>query len=180
MIHMRVRKLINEIHRNAVEHGWWDEERDKDEIIALIHSEWSEALEEARSGNPMLWYGDGMKPEGIAVELIDGAIRIFDYVGRIESRETIILDDPTDDDIYAKIPDDDVDMTLPKMVAHLHYRTSMALLPVKEYVQSAKLLLYTAFVAMKWIMINGQDPAEVLRIKHEYNMTRPYKHGKKF
>ena len=109
---MLVRELADIIHENAVAHGWWDEERAATEIVALIHSEWSEALEEGRKGAPMAyievvqdWQGyrvdvriergedgryvgeDGTvytgryKPEGIAVELIDGCIRILDWRG---------------------------------------------------------------------------------------------------
>ena len=39
-------KLAKEIHENAVTHGWWDEERNLLEIVALCHSELSEAVEE--------------------------------------------------------------------------------------------------------------------------------------
>ena len=131
---MSLNELAKEIHRNAVEHGWWDEERRFGEIVSLFHAELSEALEEFRDGHPMVWYRcpkmpeqgaqgchlcpyeqDGcdvaskeMKPEGIAVELIDCIIRILDYLG-------------------------------------------------KEQV----------------------DVDKLLRIKHEYNKTRPYRHGGK-
>ena len=43
-------ELEKEIHQNAVEHGWWDEPRTFGEIVALCHSELSEALEELRVG----------------------------------------------------------------------------------------------------------------------------------
>ena len=43
---MKINDLITDIHQNAVNHGWWEgTRRSLAEIIALIHSEWSEALE---------------------------------------------------------------------------------------------------------------------------------------
>ena len=40
----------------ATEHGFWDHERNYGEMMALIHSEVSESLEEHRDGNPVVWY----------------------------------------------------------------------------------------------------------------------------
>ena len=53
------------------------------EIVALIHSEVSEALEEYRNGRAQteVYYGENGKPEGIPIELADVIIRIFDFCG---------------------------------------------------------------------------------------------------
>ena len=70
------------IHENAVKHGWWEEDRSFGDIVSLCHSELSEALEAYRNGEDMVWidYCNGEKPEGMAVELCDCVIRIFDYL----------------------------------------------------------------------------------------------------
>lgn len=88
-------ELIEEAHENAIEHGWWEEERSFGEQIALMHSELSEALEEHRNDHApdeLYFSGKGYiapqptecckKPEGIPIELADVVIRIFDTCGK--------------------------------------------------------------------------------------------------
>jgi len=72
------------VHRTSREKGWYDESRTVGDVIALMHSELSEALEEYRRGQPVKYVyfitdPDGnQKPEGVAVELVDCIIRILD------------------------------------------------------------------------------------------------------
>lgn len=72
---MTIGKLIEECHTTALRKGWWDEERNDGELIALMHSELSEALEAMRARADM---------DAIAEELADCCIRIFDYCGARE------------------------------------------------------------------------------------------------
>ena len=109
---MNINDAVKASYENARDHGWHDQERSIGDLICLMHSELSEALEEPRNGKSPteVYYNDAKpdKPEGIPVELADCVIRIFDFCG-----------------------------------------------------------------------LHGIDLEEILRIKMEYNATRPYRHGGK-
>lgn len=72
-----IRTMQHAIHQNAVEHGWWESDRSDGELIALQHSELSEALEALRHGNPDDHQCPGFKQ--VEVELADCIIRILDH-----------------------------------------------------------------------------------------------------
>ena len=81
-----INALISESFQNAKDKGWWDQELNIGEKLALIHSEISEALEEYRSHGEQKQYireSDG-KPEGFVFELADTIIRIADLCGGLE------------------------------------------------------------------------------------------------
>lgn len=53
---MEIKTLVTKAHENAVKHGFWEPPLPFGTVIALIHSELSEALEEERNGNPDIWF----------------------------------------------------------------------------------------------------------------------------
>ena len=65
---MLLKDLSIAIHDNAVKHGWWDTQRPIPELLCLVHSEVSEALEAYRIGN---------RPN-FEEELADIIIRVLD------------------------------------------------------------------------------------------------------
>ena len=76
-------ELCKEAHAISISKGWYDTERGFPELIALCHSELSEALEAYRDGGhvALIYNHAPNKPEGVPVELADTLIRIFDLCG---------------------------------------------------------------------------------------------------
>jgi hypothetical protein len=74
--------IMDEAYATAKEKGWHDPAPSVGEEIALIHRELSEALESFRNEEPLLWFTDEGKPEGIAAEYADVIIRIADICRR--------------------------------------------------------------------------------------------------
>ncbi len=69
--------IADKINKTAVEHGWWEQDRNNGEMIALMHSELSEALEALRK-DPL--EKDPKVPAfyNVEVEFADVIIRILD------------------------------------------------------------------------------------------------------
>jgi NTP pyrophosphatase (non-canonical NTP hydrolase) len=79
MAYPSLNDLAADIHETAKDKGWWEEDRNFGEMIALAHSELSEALEAWRKVHFWHYVEDG-KPEGVGVELVDCVIRILDIM----------------------------------------------------------------------------------------------------
>ena len=78
-----INQLRDDIHNNAKEHGWHDGQRSFGDMIALVHSELSEALEDYRNKKlcTEVWTEENGKPCGIPTELADVIIRVLDMCG---------------------------------------------------------------------------------------------------
>lgn len=205
MKHLDLNQFMQDVRQNAISHGWWDDERSPGTIRSLIHAELSEALEEYRAGRPLMWkecflcqspctlelcsdfwHGQckqdtlSKKPEGIAVELMDFVIRIFDYLAKIDmmipaSMNTAQkLADWAIDDFQDDQGHDVLALELPDLVDVLHDEVSLS-----SVMHNETYLTTAAGLAISWLEKRGVDPVETLLEKHEFNKTRPYKHGGK-
>lgn len=74
-------KLCHVARGDAEANGWWTSPRSEAELIALMHSELSEALECDRNKEPQLYFDEKGKPLGKLSEYADVVIRICDAVG---------------------------------------------------------------------------------------------------
>lgn len=150
-----------EIHELAIEKGWWSalHQRTIDEILALFHSEVSEALEEYRKGNIELYYEDE-KPCGYWIELADLKIRLQDALEGWKSNQI------------------NFSSTEPKMglLCEFHDLISTCHEQPSSFHDIAHMLINGINFTAEQHEINID---EMVKIKHEYNKTRPYRHGNK-
>lgn len=206
---MNLNECIKEIHSLAREKGWWDEPRTIGEVCALICSEWAEALEEYRSGKPAHYYDKkpdcdecmhdgedkpeceeqlcekGYKPEGMAVELADGIIRILDYYGyRKWVFDCIDWEDlerdPGDEDIMKEFGDTIANLNYAVSQASRVYRMKNGEVHSNEDESKQKMWLFSAMgIAYTTIKQLGCDPLKIIEEKHNFNRGREWKHGGK-
>jgi len=193
----QMNRLIQDIHCNAIRHGWWETNRPFAEVIALIHSELSEALEAHRNNKPFIWYqikdkdctvclhypdgkvceGDDhhtcpceAKPEGIVIELADVVIRILDYCGHDGIAPIRVFQDRSQEK---------KETSLPELVTECHSLISTAYRNTARRPNVAICFGECIRLIDRWCKANGFSLYDAITMKHTYNLTRPYRHGGK-
>ena len=188
---MDLEALQREAHAIAKAHGWWDEERTFGDLIALVHSELSEALEAYREtkwhlsdADVQIWTAEalrlGKKPVGEASELADVVIRVADmaehYEENLESYVSFY------EGKGRQLAYERFASTFGEWVAMLHMQLSDAC--AAWYVHKDRCLWVNALaqtVALVYHMAAhyGIDLDAAIEAKMEYNRTRSYRHGGK-
>lgn len=188
--------LACEIHAQAVEKGFWDVEDAMAKHIAKMHSELSEAIQEDRMGHPMLYVDDidvleritdpdmfdGRKPEGIAAELVDFVMMALDlfakesydfgfaYLNCMESVENIRYE-------FAERPLYEMVLLGHEAVSYAHY---LSVGDCAECIPWTQVAIPCVIAFEVWLNARGVDLWQVVRLKLEYNKSRPALHGRKY
>ena len=181
---MDLQALQREAHAIAKDHGWWDEERSFGDLIALVHSELSEALEAYRElGTTKTAYtvdADGAltKPEGVPYELADVVIRVADMAEHygVDLASTF-------EALAAGDSERDMSMrTFGDWIATCHASFSLAF-AVWEYgfdgASWQEYLSEGCHGVQRMAAHYGIDLDAAIEAKMAYNRTRPYRHGGK-
>ena len=201
---MNLADLQKEAHAIAKAHGWWDEERTFGDLIALVHSELSEALEAYRereleaytppddvigqpgklgtTRQPHPFPGVGgyvnvkvsTKPRGVASELADVVIRVADMAEHYDWD----LSGWEDADISHTI----VDPTFGDWICLIHGSLTWAFVGLCTTLQRSEWIepLKTALRLVNDMAAHyGIDLDAAIELKMAYNRTRPYRHGGK-
>lgn len=76
---LSLKELTDRSWDGAVAKGWAEKEVPFPEMVALLHSEISEALESFRNNESISWTDPNGKPQGIGSEFADILIRLGHY-----------------------------------------------------------------------------------------------------
>ena len=167
---MNHQALIERSHKQAVDKGFWEQPLTFDMAMALIISEIAEALEAYRKGrvNPD-WNDPQAVKDSFEVELADAIIRTYDLAGH----HGFVLVDYKE---FVGWTNDDGEnlMWLFNCVGEAWVRTRDDLQTMREGLNFilSDLLSYCEF--------KNIEIEKYVMWKLDYNLNRPYKHGKQF
>ena len=186
-------KLAAELHADAVERGFWDVPDSMIKHVVKMHSELSEAVQEDRCDRPLLYVDDievperitdigafdGRKPEGIAAELADFVMMALDMFAETEVTLNNVLTPVRDtgkSDLYVMF----MNMPLYSLALHCH-DALCALISADTAPTDFAAHAFTCIVGVElWLEPRGVNLWDVIRLKQEYNRSRPKLHGRKY
>lgn len=180
MIHIKINEFVQICHGNAVNKGFWDKPREIGTMIALIHSEVTEAL-----------FADSCAE--FCEELADICIRIGDLCGGLKIDLELVLSCLEEDiplnintDSFEELEDSlsalEIDLDDCKHACGVHCYLSQALEADRESNKSLfSICMGWAFYhTLTWAAHKGHRIYDVVIQKMEKNKQRPRLHGKQY
>ena len=181
---MNLADLQREAHAIAKEHGWWDEERTFGDLIALVHSELSEALEAYRRHLPgtLVQFPEDGSLEGVPYELADVVIRVADMAEwegvELQAEIETLRRDNDERDMTGR--------TFGDWISDLHASLSFSYesrewdgYAARGFPSWEELLADCVAGVQRMAAHYGIDLDAAIEAKMEYNRTRSYRHGGK-
>ena len=193
---MDLAELQKEAHAIAKDRGWWDEPRTFGDLIALVHSELSEALEAyrewglksvisatapndrtyryfdidlSRAKVPDDWT---TKPAGVASELADVVIRVADMAEHYG--ENLVIDWPVG--IWHPLPEASFGEAINMLHDTLSDASNAFRADDPDWADNMGILISMTYEGAAHY---GIDLDAAIEVKMEYNRTREYRHGGK-
>jgi NTP pyrophosphatase (non-canonical NTP hydrolase) len=168
---MTIIEKSQEVHRNAVEHGWYDDKVCHDTTMSNVIGEVAETMGAIANNRADDRCDKGIDLTNLEEEIADVDLRTLDYIGYLRYASFVIYDDPVIREriqfLFKGKSDGAMIGTLIKSIVH-NFRSGTG---------------YDYILAMveEYAIIKGVDLERAVMVKHEYNKTRPFKHGgKKF
>ena len=191
--------FAKKVHQVAVDKGLWDQPVTIDDVVCGCICELAEAVNKRRNGRPNVYHlcepsgekalpcnidcggecsiAHGMpcefrdpKPEGVAVELADCVLRLLDYLATTDVDLSnmypvkIMADGP-----FTSFVTDIVINLISARIDQGNDKAENGCGSLRFFIE--RILGFAA--------VNNIDLESILREKHEYNKTRPYRHGGK-
>lgn len=180
---MTIEELCKRSYDTAVTKGWHKEPRSLGEVIALFHSEVSEALECWRDPIHKLdeiWHVDG-KPEGFVIELADLLIRIGDTNVDMGLSVSEFMRDPRIIGLGSVLGGNGVDKSsIPDWLSLIHRHLSHAFEMGSGHLDDVAFFLAETMEEVGSLCRHhGLDLEKALLLKMDHNDLRPYRHGGK-
>jgi len=176
-------QLKTEAHNTAVEHGFYDTLHSKQHYMMLIITEVAEAVQADRLNNhaDMDAYNKHLNQRGtetaftdyikgtVEDEIADITIRILDYAGY---RDIPLVVHHIEKGGMRNVEFTDVAIEIVQDLCTVQYRYKLSEL---------KRLLSTVIAEVEyWAQSMGFDLWQFVRLKMDYNKTRPTRHGKRY
>lgn len=173
------------VHANARQKGFWDDSQDiRDDAgavdptaflakVALMHSEVWEAYVDWKAGRTHMFLRDDGKPDGLPIEMADIAIRILDTMGGV-GINVVVMETRG---IYTS----GAELLFNRLHGELAEATEQVRVQGSHWTYHAGRHFVTAIDICRELCERLCDERleAMMEMKHEYNRTRPYRHGKK-